>query len=498
MNIQKPKCQLNVRYFHILALLAALCLGVQSCDEGRVPMRHRDDPMQVTLRITAGEESALTRALTEADQVGTGYENYIDVSSLHILFFNKTNDVFVEEFTPESVTPVDDSEYPQVWELRGPILNPPVYGFKVVVLANWCGSINLTSGVTTIEDLCKAGWAMCGHMTYPITLSDRVTIPMYGVKTIDDSFVFRPNLVNNLGQIDLLRSVSKIVVRADASVGQTLESVTLKKFNKDIACAPLGMYDNTYNLPYTNSVHLFGNNDDNDPVGDLRLTPGADGKTWTTYVPEYRNVDPLTGTKRDDCTSIEVKFTGIDKTYSLDFRDYSLSDESKRFNIVRNHIYDFTINSIGAYDADITLIAQPWEVTTFDFDYKKTVGVSQRIVWTDDNHYDISSDNRVVASTAGDLTCEFTINSPEGATWYAVFEERSGDLNHFKFDDGSHDFADGTDHISGIVDGNKVTLTIMQNHATVGTAKIVIYARYGNVNFDTSLALGGPYLLIKD
>ena len=115
MNIQKPKCQLNVRYFHILALMATLSLGVQSCsDESRVIVGRVDDAVQVTMRITAGEESALTRAVTETDRSGTGYENYIDVNSLHILFFNKTNDVFVEEFTPESVTPVDDSEYPQV------------------------------------------------------------------------------------------------------------------------------------------------------------------------------------------------------------------------------------------------------------------------------------------------------------------------------------------------------------------------------------------------
>ncbi len=485
---------------HILALLAALSFAVQSCcDESRIIEKNFDEALHVTLRITAGEESALTRAVSESDKAGTGYENYIDVGSLHILFFDKNKNTFIEEFKPTNVTPVDGSEFPQVWELSGPILNPPVSGFKVVVLANWCGTPSLTPDVTNIEDLCKADWAMCSDKTYPITLSNEVTIPMYGVKTIDDSYVFRPNLINDLGQIDLLRSVSKIIVRTDASLNQTLESVTLKKYNKGIACAPLEMYDSTYNLLYTSPVHLFGNNDDNDDnelTKDLELIEDP-VNTWTAYVPEYRNVDPSTGTKREDCTSIEVKFSGIDKTYSLDFRDYSVDDNGKRFNIVRNHIYDFKINSIGAYDADITLVAQPWEVTKFDLDYTNTVGVSQTIKWTDNNHYEIK-DNKVVASTAGNLTCKFTISSPLGADWYAVFEEKSGDLNHFKFDDGTHDFARGTDSVSGIVDGKEVTLTIMQNQATVGSAKVVIYARYGNVNFDTSSALGGPYILIKD
>ena len=482
---------------HILALLAAFIFAVQSCcDESRIIEKNFGEAMQVTLRITAGAESALTRAASES---GSGYENYIDVNSLHILFFDKKKNTFIEEFKPTEVTSVDDSKYPQVWELSGPILNPPVSGFKVVVLANWRGTPSLKPDETTIERMCEADWAMCNDMNYPITLSDKMTIPMYGVKTIDDSFIFRPNLINSLGQIDLLRSVSKIIVRTDASLNHTLKSVTLRKYNIGIACAPLGMYDNTYNLPHTNSVHLFENKDDNEANEEsLPLTPSEDKKTWTAYVPEYRNNDdPSTEKKRDDCTSIDVKFAGIDKTYSLDFRDYSVDDNGKRFNIVRNHIYDFKINSIGAYDADVTLAAQPWEVTTFDIDYKKTVGVSQPISWSDKKHYEIK-DNKVVASTAGNLTCEFTINSPSGATWYAVFEEKSGDLNHFKFDDGSHDFAHGTDSVSGIVDGNKVTLTIMQNQATVGSAKVVIYARYGNVNFDASQALGGPYVLIKD
>lgn len=490
---------MRFRINHILALFTLLCLGVQSCEKNtRIPMERSKDAVQVTLRVTAGEESALTRTVSETDRVGSGYENYIDVDKLHILFFNKATDVFMEEFKPTAVTPVDDSEYPQVWELKGQILNPPVYGFKVVVLANWRGDIELTPGTTTIEELCKASWAMCDDIRFPMTPSKEVTIPMYGIKTLDDSFIFRKNIVNNIGQIDLLRSISKIIVRADASVTQTLESVVLKKFNTGIACAPLGMYVITYNLPYDSSVHLYNNNTDNTVVDDLIFSHSDDGKVWTVYVPEYRNANPETGLKREDCASIEVKFTGIDKRYSLDFRDYSVDDNGKRFNIVRNHIYDYTIKSISAYDADVTLVAQPWEVTSFDIDYTNTVGAREegKIKWIDGNHREIGLDNKVIATTAGLLQCTFTISSPLGATWYAVFEEKSGDLNHFKF--GGGDFSKGTDHASGIVDGNEVKLTIMQNPETVGSAKLVIYARYGNVNFDTSVALGGPYLLIKD
>ena len=133
---------------HILALLAAFIFAVQSCcDESRIIEKNFGEAMQVTLRITAGAESALTRAASES---GSGYENYIDVNSLHILFFDKKKNTFIEEFKPTEVTSVDDSKYPQVWELSGPILNPPVSGFKVVVLANWRGTPSLKPDETTI------------------------------------------------------------------------------------------------------------------------------------------------------------------------------------------------------------------------------------------------------------------------------------------------------------------------------------------------------------
>ncbi len=484
-----------------MLLAVLLCLSVQSCDLGRAEaVPSPDDAVRVTLRISAGEETSLTRSVVEESQPGESFENYIDVNNVHILFFDKSTNLFIEEFKPESITPVDDSSYPQVWELNGPIENPLSGAFKVVVLANWPGEVSLSSGVTSIEDLCKADWSMCADIAgssgfWP---SETSAIPMYGVKTVD-SFVLRKDIINNLGEIDLLRSVSKIVVSVDPDVTQTLESVTLVRSNKSLACAPLGMYGNTHNLPYGNSVHLYKEAGDNETdAGRLAFRKSSDRDEWTAYVPEYRNVDPETGGTRSDCTSVEVRFRGIDKTYTLDFRDYSaVADDGKRFNIVRNHLYDFTIKSIGAYDASVTLIAQPWETSEFEIDYNKTVGVSKMIEWTDTNHVQIV-DSKVVASTAGDLVCEFTIASPVGATWHAVFEERSGDINHFKFDGGTNVFADGTDYISGIVDGNLVKLTIMQNPETVGTAMVVIYASYGNVNFNTSLALGGPYMIIKD
>ena len=483
------------KLLHIFALTVICCAALVSCGKENPAEEEGSLTVEVSLRIKAGENT-VTKAITESDESGSGWENYIDFSKLNILLFG-TDDKFLQQFTPSEILPSDDSEYPAEWELRGPITDPPAAGFKVVVLANIQGAPSgLEKGVTTIEDVCRAGWTMCTGYTFPYTPSKSQPIPMYGVKTVSAQ-TWRSNLLTDLGQLDLLRAFVKVRVHLASGLGETLEYVSLKNYNTSLAATPLGMYDNTANFSYQHSVHLYGNADDNAPASTA-LSPAvtSGGTQWEAYVPEYRNIDPATGKARGDCSSIELKFSGISKVYSIDFRDYSAADDGSRLNLVRNHIYDFEIASIGSYSLDLTLTAQPWETSSFANDYKKNVGVSDngQLKWTDSNHFDPGTGNVILAKSAGHLTCTFTISTPVGATWYAFFEEKTGDYNHFKFFDGTNEL----DSISGVVDGSEVTLEIHQAAETVGSAKLVIYAKYGNINFNADSVLGGPYILKKD
>ena len=491
------------KILHIFALTALCCAALLSCGKIAPEQGGNPDSVQVSLRISAGQ-SPLTKAITESDESGAGWENYIDVSKLHILLFG-ADSKFIQEFVPSEVLPMDGSAYPAEWELRGPIDNPPAGEFKIVVFANITGTPSgLEAGTTTIEDVCMADWAMCTGYSFPYTPSADKPIPMYGVKTVSAQ-TWRSNLLTDLGQLDLLRAFTKVRVHMASGMKETLEYVKLKNYNTSLAAAPLGMYDNTANLSYDHSVHLYDhsvhlydNADGNSPASTA-LSPAvtSSGTQWEVYVPEYRNVDPNTGKARSDCSSIELKFNGISKVYTINFRDYSTTDDgTTRLNLVRNHIYDFEIASIGSYSLDLTLTAQPWETSSFANDYKKNVGVSDngQLKWTDSNHFDPGTSNVILAKSAGHLTCTFTISTPVGATWYAFFEEKTGDYNHFKFFDGT----DELDSISGVVDGSEVTLEIHQAAETVGSAKLVIYAKYGNINFNADSVLGGPYILKKD
>lgn len=334
------------RTLHILVLAMLCSTLLLSCgkliyEEGG---NCEESVMHVSLRVSAGDGSAISRALTETEVPGAGYENFIDVNKLHILFFD-TNDKFLQSFEPEEIKPTDNSEYPQTWELRGSIQNPPKTGFKIVALANWPSDpAGLEAGVTTIEDVCKADWAM-GDYKAPFTPSKSGPIPMYGVKTHQNRINFNADVETYLGEIFMLRAFAKITVCLSEGSSISINSVTLSGYNKRFASAPLGMYDNTVNRSLSEAtLHLAENSSENDPAGAaLGFTQSTDKNRWTIYVPEYLNAGP-SGTARSDCSYIELKAQDSDVTYRIDFRDYSVwSDDGQRFNIVRNFEYHYTV-----------------------------------------------------------------------------------------------------------------------------------------------------------
>ena len=331
---------------HILLLATLSCMSLLSC--GKLIYEEGDDcdesVMHVSLRVSAcAGGSAASRALTEDEVPGTGYENFIDVNKLHILFFDKDG-IFLQSFEPEKVLPTDNSEYPDTWELSGTIQNPPKTGFKIVALANWPSDPKgLKVGETTIENVCKADWAM-GDYTAPFTPSKNSPIPMYGVKTHKNKISFNSDVETYLGEIYLLRAFAKITVCLSDDSSASLSSVTLSNYNKRFACAPLEMYDYTTNSSLSEAtVHLAGGSSYNDPArSTLGFAPSADKKSWTIYVPEYLNADP-SGTACSDRSHIELKVKDSGVTDQIDFRDYDGQPETHFFNIVRNFEYHYTV-----------------------------------------------------------------------------------------------------------------------------------------------------------
>ena len=202
---------MKIRFISYLTIvLAALLLGAcNSIMDDEVCADQPSDtttPVQIGFTLTTGDVSS--RAITEGEEAGTGYENYIDIEGgdFRILLFDATDDTYLTTFEPTSIRPTDNTEYPQTYYVEGELSETYDNNFKLVVLANW-GNYPELSATSTIESVCNDAASIFTY-TAPFTPSATQRIPMYGVKLCTETL--RPDLLTDLGQVDLLRAMAKI------------------------------------------------------------------------------------------------------------------------------------------------------------------------------------------------------------------------------------------------------------------------------------------------
>lgn len=307
----------------------------------------------VSLRIVVGNDVA-TRSLpetnvptTDEEETGTIDENHIDIEGgdYCILFFDKDNK-FLSKFEPGDVTLIPTVTDERVYFVLGSLASslPPI--FKVVVLANWSNYPNTIVGKTTIEDVCSQIYDYT--MDFVPSAYSGKGIPMYGVKTCS-GISFTPNLLHDLGTIDMLRAMAKVeIVCEDENIKIT--SAEFNCINPQGFCAPSGMYDNTENV---SSVHI------------PNISAGTGNKTKTYengvnkavfYIPEYDNKS------KDAAIKLTFKLSENDsRDGKIYFKDYT---ENTFFDIARNYVYRFTVRLKTKIEILYTVC--PWQNYTID------------------------------------------------------------------------------------------------------------------------------------
>ena len=105
---------MKIRYIPYLTIvLAAFLLSAcHSIMDDEVCADQPSDtttPVQIGFTLTTGDVSS--RAITEGEEAGTGYENYIDIEGgdFRILLFDATDDTYLTTFEPTSIRPADIS-----------------------------------------------------------------------------------------------------------------------------------------------------------------------------------------------------------------------------------------------------------------------------------------------------------------------------------------------------------------------------------------------------
>ena len=311
-------------------------------DDGYDNEGKTDDAVRVAFRMSYANGN--TRAANEGwddydpKDDGTAYENAINTEQLQIKVCDENGTIIGDV---ENVIAINngtdtnpDYSITGTWENAAEKLSKAK---KIMVFVN-CGTSIVTPG--NIQNL---AFTRASTTQY---------IPMWGVTTLTNELVVGKS--NNLGTIDLLRSLAKVKVRlADGMKARkySLGAMQLNNYNTSGYTLPL-----TYNTAASTAAIRFGNSlhANSSWAQSITMTNNAD-ESIMLYIPEYDNINAATDRKAT--ISLQLMRDGEEEgNYTLHFCNYTAEgapDAASTYNIQRNHYYEYTV---GRTDDQVKIV----------------------------------------------------------------------------------------------------------------------------------------------
>ena len=345
------------RYKSTLTVSLMFCLlSTMSCgfDDGYDNEDQNDDAVRVAFRMSYANGN--TRAANEGwddydpKDDGTAYENAINTEQLQIKVCDENGTIIGDVENVIAINNGTDTnpEYSitGTWENAADKLSKAK---KIMVFAN-CGTSIVTPG--NIQNLAFARSATTQY------------IPMWGVTTLTNELVVGKS--NNLGTIDMLRSLAKVKVRlADGMKARnySLGAMQLNNYNTQGYSLPL-----TYNTVASTAAIRFGNSlHANSSWAQSIVMTGDDDESIMLYIPEYDNINAATDRKAT--ISLQLMRDGEEEgNYTLHFCNYTpegAPDAASTYNIQRNHYYEYTV---GLTDDQVKIVlnVKKWNLRQHD------------------------------------------------------------------------------------------------------------------------------------
>lgn len=345
------------RYKSTLTVSLMFCLlSTMSCgfDDGYDNEDQNDDAVRVAFRMSYANGN--TRAANEGwddydpKDDGTAYENAINTEQLQIKVCDENGTIIGDV---ENVIAINngtdtnpDYSITGTWENAADKLSKAK---KIMVFAN-CGTSIVTPG--NIQNLAFARSATTQY------------IPMWGVTTLTNELVVGKS--NNLGTIDLLRSLAKVKVKlADGMKSRkySLGAMQLNNYNTSGYTLPL-----TYNTVASTAAIRFGNSLHANSSWAQSIAMTGDGdESIMLYIPEYDNINAATDRKAT--ISLQLMRDGEEEgNYTLHFCNYTpegAPDAASTYNIQRNHYYEYTV---GLTDDQVKIVlnVKEWNLRQHD------------------------------------------------------------------------------------------------------------------------------------
>ena len=487
------KWLLHIFLVSVLGMLTASCSQNADDPTQDVPSKSADTE-KVTIRFTIdlGEQSGMSsRAAWDGyDGVGTdqtdaeqGVDTPLDENAIDLT----TLQVFILDNKGTYIGGLKDMEANQtttayIYEIEGEVDVPKsaigpdeVLGCKIMVVANAKDAAVKTDG-------------KINRYNNDVDFEHSVNkIPMWGIGTYEIDLV-RQTQVNLLEPIYMLRSMAKVEVTLGSTVDDsyTLEGARLTKYNTTGYVVPnfiipdtstgaaagaikevtIAGFNATTDLTTTGVFREYGSlaGTETNPT-KKEFTQSVEGKSYIIYVPEFVNSGDLQ-------IELDLKqgetniFKEGENKYTIYLNEYKVNnstgksepDPNKPLNLIRNHWYRYTINSIeNGVDAEITLSVTPWTTNQSSVDYRQEAGFSKRITWTND----ITNNDVVLNDDNPSASFSFNLTTPKDGKWYAELVHVNGVSDAFSFNEAE---TDSPRLVSGNINSQEHTLTIVAKY----------------------------------
>lgn len=333
------------RYKSTLTVSIMFCLlSTMSCgfDDGYDNEGKTDDAVRVAFRMSYANGN--TRAANEGwdnydpKDDGTAYENAINTEQLQIKVCDENGTIIGDVDNVIAINNGTDTnpEYSitGTWENAADKLSKAK---KIMVFAN-CGT-----NLVTQDNIHTLAFKKADATRY---------IPMWGVTTLTGKLEMGKS--NNLGTIDLLRSLAKVKVKlADGMKARkySLGAMKLNNYNTSGYTLPL-----TYNTTAsTAAIRFDASLHANSSWAQSIAMTGNDDESIMLYIPEYDNINA--DADRKATISLQLMRDGEEEgNYTLHFCNYTpegAPDATSTYNIQRNHYYEYIV---GRTDDQVKIV----------------------------------------------------------------------------------------------------------------------------------------------
>ena len=387
------------------ALLSLLLLASCSRNDEVAVAEGEEGKVYVTLTLSINGEEVGSRATGEDyDNPGDGNEWENTIDDLQILIYDANNN-YVGKV--EDLIQLLDGRY------SGTLSSDAEWtgntNYKIMAFAN-CPSIDNPSNISTLD----------------YTRANVSYIPMWGVTTT--TFDLTPGESDDIGSIDLLRAMAKVEVNFAESFPSDYEigAITISPYNTQGYCLPAGYesVETTGALDREEAGTAYSFNPLAVSASTSSLTFTEENGKYYIYLPEYDN--------STDAAKIQV--TVNDETYYLEFKDYENGvPTGDPYDIVRNHIYRYTITGVNDGKLIIKYKAMPWELVTSEIGFMKnitcvlraedgdeeaTYGILHKPTYTS-KKYNNGGDYSILKPGTAGAIYRFDLQAPAGTVWTA-------------------------------------------------------------------------------